>query len=86
MEDDLPSAIILLQDAKGKVSLLNMDDIFYINREGNEVSLREAQGFENLAKHLSIEFDENELRCWVFTLPGLGRESHDDIIRKLTTA
>lgn len=77
LEDELPKAIFLLQDSKGKVSLLSMDKLFFINKNGRITPLVEADGFEYFIRHLSFESENVKLKCWVFIRPGL---KEDDVL------
>jgi hypothetical protein len=84
LENTLPNSIFLLQDTKGKVSLFSMDELFYVNNAGTELSIREAAGFEYLVRHLSAESENQELRCWVFSKPGNSEAEMHDLRAKLT--
>lgn len=89
LKDELPDAIFLLQDAKGKVSLLSMDELLYQHKLDNKwitSTLSEAIGFEHFIKHLCVESDYNELRCWIFSKPGLNMNTIDSLKEKLIAA
>ncbi len=71
VEDSLPRGLFLLEGSKGKVSLLSMDELLFVDDGGSEHPIREAPGFRSLVRHLSAEAESNRLHCWVFARPDL---------------
>ena len=86
LQDELPDVIFLLQDAKGKVSLLSMDELLYkhkVNNKWESATISEATGFEHFVKHLCAESDCKQLRCWFFLKPGCNKNTIDLLIKKM---
>jgi HD superfamily phosphohydrolase len=85
LEDDLPKAIFSLQDSKGKVSLLSMDKLFYLDKNAKHTSIIKADGYEYFVRHLSFESEDTSLRCWVFIRPRLKEDEIKTLKEKLST-
>ncbi|MHC5056183.1 MAG: HD domain-containing protein [Planctomycetota bacterium] len=74
VEDSLPRGLFLLEGSKGKVSLLSMKELLFIDEGGVEHPIGEAPDFRSLVRHLSAEAESNGPRCWVFARPDLTTE------------